>query len=1161
VNESVKAHEAAQTLEPKAEADLSSRHDLEKILLEISSRLNRLEPDQIDRGIHDILTAMGEFANVDRSYIFLMVEDGDKMEMIHEWHHPSIAHLSLKGVRYQASDYPWWMARLAEDREIHLPNLEALPIEAAAEKELLQAQSARSILAIPIFFIDDLFGFIGLTNLHQEREWTEDQIALLKIVGGMISNLLMRLRAFDEVRSQRDFAMQVMNAMGQGLVVGGEDGRFEYINPAFAEMLAYPPEELIGKTPFDITEPLDQEVVRQAHEKRVAGLSNVYEIRMLRKDGEQIYALVNAVPHWQNGKVVGSIAVVTDLTRQKHVEQALRRSESAMRNLYSIASDQKMKLVERIQALLVMGCQHFNLPQGVLIRRNVDHLEVMECISQQLGLKPGQKLSEAEARSLGIPLPQSKRESLSGLVARIYRDGGEFGFLAFFGGDLNALTASISDQEFLHLMAQWCGSEIERGRQLHQLRNYANEIQLKNKDLARANEIALEAAQMKADFLATMSHEIRTPLNSVIGMSELILTTQLDERQQEYATAIRESSGALLDLINDILDFSKIESGRLVLEQVDFQLAMILEGTADLLAGRAAQKNLALMTYIDPAIPPMLNGDPGRLRQVLLNLIGNAVKFTKKGEVVISAIQEQRGADEIKVTFKVRDTGIGISESARKNLFQPFVQADSSMARKYGGSGLGLSISRHLVNLMGGEIGVESIEGKGSTFWFSLPFKRSQATVPITPRRKGIHFDKMNILTVAGNATQRDILRRYFDSWGLLNRNTDNGDSALQKLEEAQKEGSPFNIIMIDTFLPDQSGLDLGKAIKAKPELANAHLILLMGLDESTEPDEETDQHVFDLILKKPIKQSPLFDALANIMSTTPFPVDDAEQTQNKPTGPLERSSSQRRPLILIVEDNPANQKIVVYQLDKLGCNGHTVGNGYEAVEILRTVPDNYALVLMDCQMPEIDGFETTILIRKNESENGRHIPIVAMTANAMPSDRKKCLQSGMDDYLAKPVTLKTLKDILTHWLPPLEAAPDKADTKPEKTDKKEEVPMHEAIRSDTLQEIRKLQGDVGGGLLVELIDLYLEEAPGLLDKMNQAILSKDAGALQFAAHRLKGSSAYLGLQYVTEICQKLENDARDGNLQDSSQDFKKLFVENELAFKALQHEKEVELL
>ena len=668
--------------EPPDEADLRARRDPEKILLEISSRLNRLEPEQIDQGIHDFLSAMGEYAKVDRSYIFLMVEEGQMMEMIHEWHHPSISHLALKGVRYQASDYPWWMARLNEGEEIHLPNLETLPAEAAAEKELLQAQSARSMLAIPIFFIDELYGFVGLTNVHHAREWTQDQIALLKIIGGQISNLLMRQRAFDEVRSQRDFAVQVMNAMGQGLVVGGEGGSFEYINPAFAEMLAYSSEELIGKTPFDITDPIDQEVVEQAHQKRVEGLSNVYEIRLLRKDGERVYALINAVPHWQAGKVVGSIAVVTDLTRQKQVEQELRRNEAAMRNLYSIASEQNMGLVDRIQALLVMGCQHFHLPEGILMRRYADHLEVMEFVSQKQFLEQGLKLSEPEARSLGIPLPQNNRENLRGLVSRIYRDGSEFGFLAFFGGDLNALTVSIADQEFLHLMAQWCGSEIERGRQLHQLRNYAVEIQLKNKDLAQANEKALEAAQMKADFLATMSHEIRTPLNSVIGMSELILTTNLDEHQQEFAAAIRDSSHTLLDLINDILDFSKIESGRLVLEEVDFQLAMILEGTVDLLAGRAAQKNLDLMTYVDPAVPPMLTGDPGRLRQVLLNLIGNAVKFTKRGEVVVSAMQEKRGADQISITFRVHDTGIGISESARKNLFQPFVQADSSMARQ-----------------------------------------------------------------------------------------------------------------------------------------------------------------------------------------------------------------------------------------------------------------------------------------------------------------------------------------------------------------------------------------------------------------------------------------------------------------------------------------------
>jgi PAS domain S-box-containing protein len=818
-------------------------------------------------------------------------------------------------------------------------------------------------------------------------------------------------RVRDALSEERNFFQQIMNATESGIVVTDLEGRFQYVNPAFAGMLRRQGAELTGKNVREVTTPAFYGALETLALADKGAGSDIYQVSRLTPNGWPPPVLVRAVPHMQDGRKVGVIATVVDLTELKRVEIELQEINA--------------RLEESIQ----------------------------------------------------------------------------------------------------------------------QANKFAEEAESANR--------------AKSEFLAKMSHEIRTPLNGVIAMSSLLLRSCLSVEQQQYASIVRTSGNALLGLVNDILDFSKIEARKLELEELDFNLRDVVEETAEMLAVKAQEKGIELTCQIDPDTALELRGDPGRLRQILVNLGGNAVKFTQRGGVSFHVASAGETDEETTLRFTVCDTGIGIAAEALPRLFSPFTQADESTTRKYGGTGLGLAISQQLAVLFGGEMGVESTQGQGSNFWFTAVFKKPAGR---NEAKRAADMEGLRVLVADGFAPVQACVSSLVNARGGHTEGTAAGQSALELLQQAAGEGHPYHIALVARTLPDMDGVELCRRIRRVPDLAETRLIMMLGITQPTGKIPMAQAGISGFVVK-PLKQQAFLKRLKGVANRGDAFEPESLPARNAPRKSPEARVSKLR--VLVADDVPTNQIVATKILETLGHAADMAEDGSQALAALRS--RHYDLVLMDCQMPVMDGFEATRRIRQGEAgEANRNLPVFALTANAMAKDRENCKEAGMTDYLPKPVQPEDVENLLLRWF---------GDKHPEPAQKTQPAPAQPQPSSQTTRAgcflaptktganaglvaraleaganfspsslrpepssskggaekgvfdqedlLRRIGGDVE--FAKSLAARFLAEVPAKIQQLNAAIAAGDLEAATKLAHAIKGAAGNLGGSAVQDCAKLLE--------------------------------------
>jgi PAS domain S-box-containing protein len=783
--------------------------------------------------------------------------------------------------------------------------------------------------------------------------------------------------------------------------------QFTFMSRQAEAILGYPVEQWLSSPTFwvDHIHPEDRNWAPQyCHEEVRKHRAHTFEYRMLAADGRTVWIrdLVSVLV--EKGRVTKLRGIMEDITERKRIEDSLRDSEDRFRTFLDHAPNAMFMKTNDGHYFFTNQCfeQLCHSDREHIVGKTDAELFPRETADQF-------RANDRQVIETGKAIEFEEINDLHTNIVVKFPVRDRLGQIYATGGIVTDITA--------------------RKRMEFKLQQFAAEMERQNLELAEAHKQALAATKAKSEFLATMSHEIRTPMNGVIGMTGLLLDTPLNPEQREYAETVRLSSEHLLDLINEILDFSKIEAGKLDLEELNFDLHATMEETVGLLGERAYAKGLELTYLVQAGVPTGLRGDPGRLRQILVNLIGNAIKFTEQGEVVVTVSMEDEAGGTTAASslcrtlrFEVSDTGVGITLEQQAKLFQPFTQADGSTTRKYGGTGLGLAICKQLVEMMGGRIGVDSKVGEGSVFWLTIRFPvqpdgvQPVATIPAVLRGR-------RILIVDDHATNRRVLEQSLWGQGVMYESAENGYQALECLRNAADRQTLFDLAILDMRMSGMDGLELARQIKADKAISATRLVLLTSVGGRGDAKAAQSAGI-DAYLTKPIRQSLLYECLSLVLGSVP----NAAAPTPQPATPiitrhsLSEAQIRSSPLVLVVEDNPVNQKVAANMIEKLGYRVNVAANGREAVESLARIP--YALVFMDCQMPEMDGFEATRVIRNQEESlrqsggSPSHLPIIAMTANAMQEDRDRCQAVGMDDFLSKPVTSKSLAAVLHRWLP-----------------------------------------------------------------------------------------------------------------------------------------------
>ncbi len=950
-------------------------------------------------------------------------------------------------------------------------------------------------------------------------------------IAGMVQDITERKRTEEKLRQ----LSQAVEQSPASIVITDPAGNIEYVNPKFVEVTGYTLAEALGKNPRVLKSgETSPEAYRELWQTITAGKEWRGEFHNKKKNGELYWESASISPiRDAAGRATHYLAVKEDITERKQAEAALAREQKLMRALMDTIpdaiyfKDAQSRFLRVSKALVVkhglgelehvLGKTDFDFFREEHARRSFEDEQTM--------IRTGQPLVNIEEKETWPDRADTW---------------------------VSTTKLPLRDPEG-RIVGTWGISRDITERKRAEVA------------LLAAKEAAEATARTKAEFLANMSHEIRTPMNGVIGMTSLLLDSELTPQQRHFANTIRHSGESLLTIINDILDFSKIEAGKLTFEVLDFDLQEAIETALELVAERAGSKRLELAGLVQPEVPILLRGDPGRLRQVLLNLLGNAVKFTERGEVIVRVARVSANDRQVTLRFEVRDTGIGISAESQARLFQAFSQADGSTTRKYGGTGLGLAISKQLVGMMGGEMGVESTPGAGSTFWFTAQLDQQPANAKPVKQEK-VDLANVRVLIVDDNATNREILELQTLAWQMQSASAASAAEALRVLRQAAPGTYP--LVILDMQMPEMDGLSLARAIKADPMLSGTRLVMLTSLGQKLNPAELAAAGIAGY-LTKPAKQSLLFDCLAAVMGHA------RPNEVRRITASTAPPPPARKLRILLAEDSSINQQVAIGQLAKLGYTADCVANGLEVLEALERIP--YELILMDCQMPEMDGYEATREIRRREQppqQTGcKPVHIIAMTAHAMQGDREECLAAGMNDYLSKPVREPELRLALDRCgraegeygpaaslheppvvVPALAGSLARIETpnrlKPElQADRSPQpgaaaaTPAHPgspnettvasagleapAVDLDRLKEI----GNNDPKKMRALADLYLAQAEDTRRSLDTAIKTGSAKEVHRLAHRWAGASATCGATLLVPPLRQLELETKDGQL------------------------------